>query len=188
MENNEEGVAFGVFNSAGNDFTVELPAELYAKAPDGGAVLGSMRDNLGFPVFAVTGLEPLWTGRDAFLRIAIAAARSVRTAHGLAWPGLAFDPRLSNPMVRTRTLQAVLRAPSAVPAGAASAASPNGESPPVGATRVATPYCGFHPVAATEVAMAPFRRAFGQLPDRPEAFRRRLTACLKPHPLSCRSF
>jgi hypothetical protein len=62
MENNAEGVAFGVFNSAGNDFTVELPAEFYAKAPNGGAVritLGSRRDNLGFPVFAVTGLERL---------------------------------------------------------------------------------------------------------------------------------
>jgi hypothetical protein len=55
-------VAFGVFNSDGNDYTVELTAELYAKAPDGGPVritLGSVRHNLGFPVYLVTALERL---------------------------------------------------------------------------------------------------------------------------------
>jgi hypothetical protein len=55
-------VAFGVFNSGGNDYTVELTAKMYAKAPDGGAVritLGSVRHNLGFPVYLVTALERL---------------------------------------------------------------------------------------------------------------------------------
>ena len=57
-----QAIAFGTFNSGGNDYTVELPTELYAKAPEGGAVrvtLGSVRHNLGFPVYRVTALEPL---------------------------------------------------------------------------------------------------------------------------------
>jgi hypothetical protein len=63
-EGSDDGgtVAFGVFNSAGNDYTVELTAELYEKAPDGGKVrltLGSVRHNLGFPVYRVTALERL---------------------------------------------------------------------------------------------------------------------------------
>jgi hypothetical protein len=58
----EEGTAFGFFISGGNEYTVELSASLYAKAPDGGAVrvtFEGMRTNLGFPVYRISALEPL---------------------------------------------------------------------------------------------------------------------------------
>jgi hypothetical protein len=60
VEENEERIAFGTLTVDGHEYAVEVPEELAAKVPAGGAVhvtLGEESEEFGFPTYKVTALE-----------------------------------------------------------------------------------------------------------------------------------